>query len=235
MKPANSHLRDVLRHTLCLLTAFYAAESAAAAGLPNNDLKTLAGYQPTILLSNDAALSIYQTLPTPNFKRSSGCFQRAHFWSYQLYRQNHIESMKVFLFFTARYQREFGYEWMYHVAPLIPVQQSGGAIEDLVFDPTFVDAPSWANSEDAKRFAHRPITISEWTKYFIFPNTECPVVDRYEDYFDFQERYYCYVIKTPMYTYIPENIETETEVRTSWLTSDLDQMEKALVEKKYAD
>jgi hypothetical protein len=79
-----------------------------------------------------------------------------------------------------------------------------------------------------KFFDHRPISIQKWIGYFIFPKVECPVVENYSDYFNYQERYYCYIMKTPMFTYIPENIEAETEVRTSWREGDLLQMKKAL-------
>jgi len=190
-------------------------------------LKTLEGYQPTLLPTEGEALSIYQQLPTTPFKGSSGCFQRAHNWAYQLSSQKNIKSMKVFLFFTERYKREFDYEWMYHVAPLIPVQKTDGSVEEMVFDPTFINTPSWADSSDTTKYDNKPISINEWIKYFIFPNVECPVVENYQDYFDFQERYYCYIMKTPMYTYIPANLEEEKEVRTNWWPGDLQQMKKA--------
>lgn len=192
------------------------------------ELKTLSGYQPTVISSNETAKAIYDSLPTKIFRPSSGCYQRAHHWSFRLNNLQSIKSMKVFLFFTERYKREFDYEWMYHVAPLIPVKQPDGSIEEMVFDPTFVTAPSWTSPEEMKFFDHRPIPIQKWIGYFIFPKVECPVVENYEDYFNYQERYYCYIMKTPMYTYIPENIESENEVRTEWREGDLLQMKKAL-------
>ena len=136
--------------------------------------------------------------------------------------------MKAFLFFTKRYQREFAYPWMYHVAPLISVRKADGSIEDMVFDPTFVNAPLLTKNDELNNYDNKPISINEWTKYFIFPDVECPVVENYQDYFDYQERYYCYIMKTPMFTYLPENLETEMEVRTTWKLGDLDQMQKAL-------
>lgn len=188
--------------------------------------KSLGDYQATVIGSEEEALHLYQSLPTAPFKSTSGCFQRAHNWAYQLSNQN-INSMKVFLFFTQRYQREFDYEWMYHVAPLLPVKKADGSVEEMVFDPTFVNAPSWAEGEEAKSYDQKPISVKEWTKYFIFPETECPVVESYQDYVDYQERYYCYLIKTPMFTYIPANLEVETEVRKTWWEGDLDQMKRA--------
>jgi len=190
-------------------------------------LKTLGNFQPTILKSPTQAEGIYQNLPTKTFKGGSGCYQRAHNWSYDLYQSSSIKSMKVFLFFTERYKREFDYEWMYHVAPLIPVRQKDGSIEEMVFDPTFVTAPSWITPENSKFFDNKPISIKRWIRYFVFPDVECPVVENYRDYFEYQERFYCYIMKTPMFTYIPENIESEDEVRTNWREGDLKQMKKA--------
>ncbi len=191
-------------------------------------LQTLGDFQPSIISSESEALGLYRRLPTTSFKKNSGCFQRAHNWSFQLAQQNLIKSMKVFLFFTERYKREFDYEWMYHVAPLVPVQKADGSIEEMVFDPTFVNTPSWAKPEDEKHYDNKPISIQEWIKYFIFPEVECPVIENYQDYANYQDRYYCYLMKTPMFTYIPTNLETETEIRTSWRKGDLEQMKKAV-------
>lgn len=191
------------------------------------DLKTLSGFQPTVIPSNNAAEALYRSLQTKEFKASSGCYQRAHNWAFRMSNRLSIKSMKVFLFFTERYKREFDYEWMYHVAPLVPVKQPDGSIQELVLDPTFVTAPSWITSENLQYFDNKPVSIERWTRYFIYPKVECPVVENYSDYFDYQERYYCYVMKTPMYTYIPENVESETEVRTQWREGDLKQMKNA--------
>ena len=181
-------------------------------------LKTLGSYQPTIIDSEAAAQCLFQKISNLNFKSNSGCYQRAHNWSFQLANENNVNSMKVFLFFTARYQREFDYVWMYHVAPLLPVKMADGSVEEMVFDPTFV----------SKIYENKPISIRDWTKYFIFPDVECPLVENYQDYINYQERYYCYIMKTPMFTYLPENLDAEKEVRTSWRPGDLDQMKKAL-------
>lgn len=183
-------------------------------------------YQPSVLPSESIALRMYQSLPTKVFKGSSGCFQRAHNWSFQLSQRYNINSMKVFLFFTHRYQREFGYEWWYHVAPMIPVRTSTGAIEEMVFDPTFVTAPSWATGSERLKYDNKPISIQQWTRYFISPNVECPVVENYADFEKYQERYYCYIMKAPMFTYIPANMEAQ-ENRTTWNKLDLEQMKKA--------
>jgi hypothetical protein len=218
------------KKSITLSTLIIGALGAAAnaqTSAPSTSLKTLGNYRPSVIPSEQEAQRIYQSMPTKTFKGSSGCFQRAHNWSYDLSRNNGIQSMKVFLFFTERYKREFDYEWMYHVAPLMPVRMNDGSISEMVFDPTFVTAPSWISGEDRKFFDNKPVSIERWIRYFVFPQTECPVVENYQDYFDYQERHYCYIMKTPMYTYIPENIDSESEVRTWWREGDLKQMKRA--------
>jgi hypothetical protein len=166
--------------------------------VPYSELKTLTGYQPSVLASEDAAKSIYDRMPIEVFKGNSGCFQRTHDWAFTLSTRNNIKSMKVFLFFTRRYQREFDYKWAYHVAPLIPVRLADGTIEERVFDPTFTSRPSWEKDENESKYDNKPIPVSEWLKYFIYPGVECPLVDNYRDYYEFQEQHYCYTMKAPM-------------------------------------
>lgn len=214
------------------LFGIFALVSVTAFSAKAQQINSLGSYQPSVIESEKAALGLYQKLPTENFKGSSGCFQRAHNWSYQLATRNNINSMKIFLFFTTRYQREFDYEWAYHVAPLLPVKKADGSVEEQVFDPTFVNTPSWETGEARNNYDNKPISVKEWSKYFIFPEAECPIVDNYQDFADYQERYYCYIIKTPMFTYIPRSIDQtdvlyEPSVRTSWRSGDLDQMKKA--------
>ena len=213
---------------------------------PYSNLKTLTGYQPSVLASQYDAQKIYDSMPTDVFKGNSGCFQRAQNWTYDLNQNNGIKSMKVFLFFTSRYQREFDYEWAYHVAPLIPVKMNDGSIQDLVFDPTFTSRPRWVDASQSSKYDGKPIPVSEWIKYFIYPDVECPLVENYHDFLDFQERYYCYIMKAPMFNYIPDNFDddkaaltdtqhpaewnfynTQTQVRSNWRTGDIMQMKKA--------
>ena len=50
------------------------------------------------------------------------------------------------------------------------------------------------------------------------------VVENYNDYWNFQNRYYCFIIKAPMYNYIPDTLKVnkvETTVRTDWREGDI--------------
>jgi hypothetical protein len=217
---------------------------------PYSSLKTLTGYQPSVLASEQDAKKVYDSMPTSVFKGSSGCFERAHNWAVELNQYSSIKSMKVFLFFTERYKREFDYEWMYHVAPLIPVKQLDGSIKELVFDPTFTSRPSWVRASEQDKFDNKPIAINEWIKYFISPDVECPVIENYSEYESAggQEKYYCYIMKAPMFNYIPANFDddqagltfaakdpknwsffdTATGTRKDWRDGDLTAMKKGL-------
>ncbi len=174
-------------------------------------LKTLSGYRPDTLPSVDAAKAAFKSLPADVFKGKSGCFQRAHVWSTFLDKKQNFHSMKVFLYFTRRYQREFNYEWFYHVAPLAFVQTEAGP-QEYVLDPSFTKTA---------------VPLAEWTQHFIYPGQDCKVVDNYTDYSENQDRYYCYLMKAPMYTYIPRNIELEPAVRTQWNKLDIENMKRS--------
>jgi hypothetical protein len=212
--------------------------------VPYSNTRSLQGFQPSLLAGEESANLLYKQMPTSIFTRRSGCYQRAHYWSHEMFNSLGLKSMKVFLFFTTRYQREFDYQWSFHVAPLIPVKLADGTIEERVFDPVFVSPPSWVRPEDIKRFDSRPITIAQWTRYFIFPKTECPLIETYEEYLNHQELNYCFVMKTPMYAYSPIDFhrdqtgqsgsmnstwyDPKIQVRTNWRPGDLENMLKGL-------
>ncbi len=208
MKLINPSLKHFFSAAALVCVSIVSAEAQS--------LKSLGSFQPSVISSEGMAQGVYNHLSTSIFKLDSACFQRAHSWAFQMSQRSNINSMKVFLFFTERYKREFNYVWNFHVAPLIPVQKADGSIQEMVFDPTFTAS-----------IDNKPLSISEWTKYFIFPDTECPVVETYQEFINFQDRYYCYIMKTPMFTYNPSNLQNETEARNQWNTSDLEQMKKA--------
>lgn len=193
-------------------------------------LKTLKGYDPTVISESDA-LNLYQSMPIDVFKERSECHQRAHNWAYTFYQTKGLKTMKAFLFFTDRYNLEFDYNWDYHVAPLVAVRKTDGTIEEQVLDPTFTLAPAGTSAEDLKYYDNKPIPIKEWIKYFVYPNVDCPVIESYEELAKYQYRNYCYILKAPMYAYIPDNFKYETEPRTDWREGDLIEMRNGLLRK----
>jgi hypothetical protein len=237
--------------TASLLTLSLLSQARAQVTLADRELpvpysanRSIRGFQPSLLASEESAKNLYNMMPTSIFTRRSGCYQRAHYWSHELFSNIGIRSMKIFLFFTDRYRREFDYQWSFHVAPLIPVRLADGSVEERVFDPVFVSPPSWVRPEDIKRFDSRPISIAQWTRYFIFPKTECPLIETYEEYLNHQELNYCFVMKTPMFNYSPIDFERDRtgqsgsigsswydpglRIRTSWRPGDLENMMKGL-------
>ncbi len=240
-------------HSWCAILLVFAFAIQAQAQLtspqtevpvPYSDLKTLNGYQPSLLVSEKAAQRVFDLLPTSVFTKHSGCYQRAHYWSHSLSEYYGINSMKVFLFFTNRYHREFNYAWGFHVATLIPTRVTDGSIQDLVFDPVFLSPPSWASEADLYKYDSKPVSIHQWTRYFVYPETECPVIETYADYVNQQDLSYCFIMKTPMYLYSPIDFDRDakgesgsrgapwfdesTQVRRDWRPGDLDNMKKGI-------
>jgi hypothetical protein len=197
-----------------------------------HSLKSLSGYTATVIDSQNEARKIYNELPLNIFKSKSQCHQRAHYWSVGLEKNKKIRSLKAYIFFTDRYNREFDYDWDYHVAPALVVHDSGKH-QVLVLDPTFVSAPRNATAEEKMRFHNGPVTLSEWADYFVFPtkdrNFHCPIIDEYRQFSRFQELHYCYILLTPMYNYIPDSLAVETSPRTEWRTGDLREMLNGLI------
>ena len=207
------------------------------------------GYQPSLLASEASAQVVYQLLPTEAFQKNSWCYQRAHTWATLLDDHYAIKSMKIFLYFTDRYRREFAYPWYFHTAPVIPTEMNDGSIQELVFDPTFTSPPAWQTAANQALYDNKPITIERWTRYFVFPDVHCKPIDNYQEFLDGQDQYYCFLMKTPMYNYSPTDFVDDhsgdgglarsgamgstwfsesTGVRTGWRPGDLDNMKKGL-------
>lgn len=80
-----------------------------------------------------------------NITRKNGggeCFQRAHFWSYQLFRERNYKTEKVFIFFSARYKRLIQGQWWFHVAPSIFMQGRPYVLDN--------------------EFLRKPVTLEAW-------------------------------------------------------------------------
>ena len=165
------------------------------------------GYVPTQLATVAETADIYNNLEVLNSR--SQCYQRAHLWSLQMWNQRGIRSMKVFLFFTRRFIREYRYKWWFHVAPFV---YAGG--QETVLDPTFTDTP---------------LEMGKWTNEFVTSQWPCPEVSTYAQFEDNQEAQHCYTLKMPMYYYQPKDIEAldgGTTI-TDWRQWDLDHAARA--------
>lgn len=162
-----------------------------AARSPEAPGEAKTAYDPTVLPDSAAANPIFRSF-NPDARSKSQCYNRAHVWAYESKREFNLDSMKVFMFFTSKYIRDYNYYWWFHVAPGTLVQTPEGPSE-RVLDPAFMKAP---------------VPTQTWTNYFVKPKPVCPVVTRYQDYSEHQYEQYCYLIKVPMYYWQPRDIES---------------------------
>lgn len=149
-----------------------------------------APFSATILPDYASANTIFRQM-NPNARRRSQCYDRAHIWSYEAYQRSRLSSSKVFLFFTQRYIRTWGYKWWFHVSPFVHVRE-GNQITEYVTDRVFMQ---------------QPVHMKDWTDFFMYSKAWCPQVARYSDYSEHQWVQDCYLIKTSMYFWQPRDIE----------------------------
>jgi hypothetical protein len=156
---------------------------------PSQSRKPIDPYVPSVL-SDAEATALFQGM-NPNYRRRSQCYNRALVWGYESHEEKHIDTMKVFLFFTSKYIREVHYKWWFHVAPYTFVD-TGDDRGARVLDPTFLRSP---------------VSLHDWSNTFVSTGNECPVVPRYRDYSEHQDEADCYFIQTPMYFWQPRDID----------------------------
>lgn len=141
-------------------------------------------YEPTNLGSIDEAVSIFGRMR----RSSSGqCYNRAHVWSYEEFNRSGLSSMKLFMFFTRSYIRKYRYKWWFHVTPMTYV--NGVAI---TLDRAFFRGPA---------------EVKTWTDIFIYSKRNCPVINKYSQYRDYQDSEHCYLHPSTMYFWQPRDLE----------------------------
>jgi hypothetical protein len=146
-------------------------------------------YIPSVVSSTEAD-SIFKSF-NPRSRRRAQCYNRAHIWAYESFKNRSLMSLKVFMFFTLKYIREYRYKWWFHVAPLTHVVD-GHSTRETVLDPIFMEGP---------------VGLRDWSDHFIRPKTECPVAGKYSEYENLQYQEYCVFMKVPMYFWQPRDIE----------------------------
>ena len=141
---------------MSLLLATLSIVSAAFAGQPGF-LKDF-NYQVVQLKSIEQAEFLENSLTTQT-RTTSICANRAHYWSYELSKFQHVQTGKVFIFFTAKGEANENGDWAYHVAPYVVVDG-----EEVVLDPAF------------SVFNGKPVAMDDWTQYF-GKSSQCIVLD----------------------------------------------------------
>lgn len=157
-------------------------------------------YEPSVL-KNTAELSdflnqIFKSLTKPiKFSVASQCYRRAHNWAWEMHSEFQIKSMKAFLFFTDKFIKEKKFNWWFHVAPFVYVEneRSGKKPKELVLDRSY-------HSEG-------PLPMNDWTEIFVGNDFRCPEISKFQDYEKAQNTEYCVIRKTPMYVYQPDQME----------------------------
>lgn len=156
--------------------------------LPDTNIKPanpMENYTPTPITENQM-YRMWDNMVTK--LKDKDCFKRAHIWSWDFYDFYNVKSMKVFIHYTNKFNRELddtakksrrglkkvldrrtykmlGYNktWDYHVAPL--VQLTNG--EYRVMDKSLIlayDAKYPYTDNEAWDLKKRPATIEEWTE-----------------------------------------------------------------------
>jgi hypothetical protein len=143
-------------------------------------------YEPTMVSGTTEASKIFRRMRR-DYQNKSQCYNRAHIWAHEEYKKTGLKSMKLFLFFTSRYIRNYRYKWWFHVAPMVNTPSG-----DLVLD---------------RRYSRVPQYKDTWTKDYIYSGRKCPIVSKYYDYRNNQGKEDCYLIPVSMYFWQPRDIE----------------------------
>jgi hypothetical protein len=133
------------------------------------------------------AKGLFEFFSGMNLRDESQCFHRAYLWAHEAWTKKSLATEKVFLFFTRNYIRTYRYKWWFHVAPYVVDGE-----REFVLDPTYLAAP---------------IEVKAWTAHFVTDGTNCPLIDRYLGLQAQHQDRSCYIRKTSMYYYHPNNIE----------------------------
>lgn len=167
-------------------------------------------YQPTMFQSVQQAQAYFNTMDGAT-KDDSQCYNRAHGWSFDLWNQYRINSLKIFIFFTSRYIREFRYKWWFHTSPMVLASGADRYSSEAVMDRSFTNGP---------------VPVQTWTNIFMKNRVVCPTVRYYTEYSQHQEEQYCFLMKSIMYYRQPrdlELLESQGRYRSDWDYNELRQ------------
>jgi hypothetical protein len=152
--------------------------------------EVLSHYQPTILPNMDTVNNIFRRM-NRRWQRRSQCYNRAHVWNYEEFKNSGLKSKKVFIFYTRKYIREYNFNWWFHAIPTVLVNHEGSVVERAL-DPMF---------------AKKPLPLKTWSDLFIRSKRECPVITKYSTYENNQESEHCYLHYSSMYYWQPRDLD----------------------------
>lgn len=180
----------------------------------DSELTPMSGYIPSNVESFEKAVQMFGYLKN-NSKWFTQCFNRAHIWAKQMHKNDHIDSMKLFIFYTSKYRRELDEKWWFHVAPMIDING-----QYYVLDKTFF---------------RMPVIEAEWENHFTrkledknssAKGYRCKVITNIGQYYDKenQKNEYCNLLVSSMYYWMPLNLselENKGTEKTNWVNSEI--------------
>jgi hypothetical protein len=143
-------------------------------------------YTPTILSSMSQASTMFFNM-RGDYQRESQCYNRAHVWAYEEWKRNGTNLMKVFVFYTRRYIREYNFNWWFHAIPAVYVGN-----ELITLD---------------RRYARGPLSMKPWTDIFVRSKRTCALITKYSTYRKNQESEHCYLHYASMYFWQPYELD----------------------------
>lgn len=161
-------------------------------------------YEPTLLNSINDASQVFRRMRR-DYQGESQCYNRAHIWTWEEFNRSQLKSKKYFLFFTSRYIRTYRYNWWFHVTPAVSINGVGDRMLD-------------------RRYTLEIKSIKDWTDKFIYSKRSCPIVFKYNDYFNNQFAEHCYLIPVSMYFWQPRDIERRDRLgieKSSFIKSEI--------------
>lgn len=190
------------------ITRLRSAHAPSEFTLDYQHLKDLENYTPSVINSQEEALSIFKTARSNH--KDSQCYNRAHVWAYEWRLKQKLFTSKMWLFFTRKYIRKYNFEWWFHISPYFLVEEEGRI---------------WERIADVK-YARGPIKLKQWTDIFLRNDADCPLVNNYSEWANYPETGWCYVMKTSMYYYRPldmEVLEKDGVERNVWDPNEVQQ------------
>lgn len=171
---------------------------SARVGEEDSTSLSLASYEPTVLESEGGADAFFKYARRPSpWQWSWQCYNIAHVRSYEEFKRTGLKSMKIFLFFSDRYIREYNFKWWFHVTPMTYVKTASG-VEERIIDKEWMDGP---------------VGMRTWTNNFMKNKAECKRIQSYSQYEDHQEEEYCYLFPANMYYWQPKDLAESERTR----------------------
>jgi hypothetical protein len=173
-----------------------------------NELRRFA---PTELQSVDDAQGLFRDMLNDGDRRRSQCFKRAHIWAYDMWSKLGVNSEKIWMFYTKRYQIYEEFDWWFHVAPMV---RAGGV--EYVLDGTFLPGP---------------VTVRDWAVHFMKTDkVNCPEISHYSQIEPQHWRRLCLIMKTPMHYFSPLDIQArdlQGRPKNHWVLDELQDARRA--------